>query len=100
MAKLTDLIKGDIDVVTRSEFDKSLRQIHADIHNNIVVLKDKAKSELKTIHEIIEDKFGIAESRMNSLANKISCLSTDLIRLETIMRTFVSTNNGRGENHE
>ena len=78
MTKIADLIRGDVDLITLSEF----------------------RDETRVIHELMDDGFGIVGSRINALSNRISALSTDIIRLETIMRNFVSRDRGEGENHE
>lgn len=85
MAKLTELIKCNIDIITKDEFDKSVL---------------KCSAENKIIHELMDDKFAIAEIRLNSLVNNIANLSTEIIRLEGIIRDFITDNNYKEQNHE
>lgn len=80
MAKLTELIKCNIDIITREEFDNSF---------------SKCSDENKIIHELMDDKFGIQESRIDGLHSHLIRLLNQVNRLERL----VSNQAGEGS-HE
>lgn len=79
MAKITDFIKCNVEIVTKKELETSLKALN---------------NEDKVMREIIEDKCGLAESRIDGLHSHLIKLSNQIKLLERLVG-----NQTRGGNH-
>lgn len=86
MTKFSDLMKNEIDVVTRKEFDKGLLSLIKKFNS----FKDSTKGDFKIVNEVIEDNVGIFTHQITALSNRVSTLSFNLVRVERILREFMN----------